>query len=150
MTPVWFHNDENFDKVCAFVARRIWGKEKPFFGNTAMGVVDGERLVAGLVFQNFDDEAGVIEISAASDSKRWLTRPVLFDMFSYVFTQLGCQAVVLRCDPENTRLGRILTAYGFDRHDIPRLRGRNKTEALFILGDDVWRANGFHKENEHG
>lgn len=150
MTPVWVHNDAGFEAICRFVSQRIWGKDKPFMGNTAMGVVSDDKLVAGAVFSNFDADAGVMEISAASDTARWLTRPILYDMFSYVFDQMKCQAALLRCDPDSSRLGRILTAYGFERHDIPRLRGRNQSEALFILGDDVWKANGFHKEHHNG
>lgn len=106
--------------------------------------------MAAVLFNNWDKDAGVIELVAASDSARWLTRPVLLDMFSFAFDQIKCQAALLRCDPENTRLARILTSYGFTRHDIPRLRGRDKAEALYILGDDEWRTNGFHKENAHG
>lgn len=148
MNIAWCHNDRAFDVVSEFVSTRIWGKPKPFLGNTAMGVVNrAGGLVAGVVFSNYDPDAGVIEMSAASDSARWMTRPVLWGMFNYAFNQMACQAVVLRTDPDNTRLARILTAYGFDRYDIPRLRGKNKPESLFILGDDVWRGNGFHKEN---
>lgn len=150
MTPVWVYNDNAFEAVCEFVSKRIWGEARSFSGNTALAVVSGSKLVAGAVFHNFDRRSGVIEISAASDTKRWLTKTTLWEMFSYAFDQMGCQAVVLRCDPSNTSLARILTAYGFDRHEIPRLRGRNQSEALFVLGDDVWRTNGFHKEHSHG
>lgn len=111
-----------------------------------MFVIDGENLVAAMIFHNLDRASGVIEISGAADSARWLTRPVLFDLFAYPFKQLGCQAVVMRVDPGNARLDRILKSYGFTRYDIPRLRGREKAEAIYVLGDDDWRANGFHKE----
>lgn len=150
MTPIWVYKDDAFQAVCRFVAQRIWGADERFLGDTAMAVVDSGDLVAGVIFHNYDPEAGVIELSAASDTRRWLTRPVLLEMYSYCFDQLGCQAVIQRSDPENKSLSRCLTAYGFDRHDIPRLRGRNKAEAVFILGDDTWRANGFHKEHENG
>lgn len=150
MTPVWVHNDENFRNVARFVSTRIWGAEETFLGNTAVGIVSDSGLVAGVVFHNYDPRAGVMEMSAASDTKRWMTRPILFEMFSYVFDQMGCQATVLRCDPSNTSLGRILTAYGFTKHIIPRLRGRNTPEAVFVLGDDDWRMNGFHKEHRNG
>lgn len=115
-----------------------------------MGVADGREIVAGLVFSNYDPDAGVIEVSGASDKPNWLNRAILKEMFGFTFEQLGCQAVVMRVDPENKRLGRILTAYGFSRHDVPRLRGRDKAEAFYILGDDEWRANGFHKELSNG
>lgn len=150
MTPVWAHPATSpglYEAICEFVAVRIWGKVKPFPHGTAMAVADGQTIIAGLVFSNYDPDAGVIEVSGASDKANWLNRAVLKEMFGYAFDQLGCQAVVMRVDPDNRRLNRILTAYGFTRHDVPRLRGRDKAEAFYILGDDSWRANGFHKEN---
>jgi RimJ/RimL family protein N-acetyltransferase len=113
---------------------------------TAAAVAGHGKIVAAVLFHNWDKGAGVIEISAASDNKRWLSRAVLLELFSYAFNRLGCQAVVARIDPENTSLARIFASYGFKRYDLPRLRGRNKGEAVLILGDDDWRANGFHKE----
>lgn len=139
-----------YNAICGFVSERIWGEQRPFPSGTAMAVSDAGMIVAGVVFSNYDKDAGVIEISAASDTQRWLTRPVLAEMFGYAFDQLGCQAVVMRVDPGNARLGRMLMAYGFSRHDVPRLRGRDRAEAFYILGDDAWRANGFHKEIRDG
>jgi RimJ/RimL family protein N-acetyltransferase len=116
----------------------------------AMAVVDNGEVVAGVVFYDYDADAGVIQISGASDNKRWMTRPVLWAIYNYVFNELKCQAAVQRNDPDNTTLAAMMPRYGFKRYDIPRLRGRDKAEALFILGDDDWRGNGFHKENENG
>ena len=151
MTPVWpQHGSPAAEAVASFVSDRIYGRPNAFSGYTALAVLDRERLVAGLVYCDFDREAGVIQISGAATTPRWLTRRVLFEMFSFPFDQLGCQAVVMRVDPADRRLRRILTAYGFDRYDIPRLRGRDKAEAIYVLGDDVWRSNGFHREHrEH-
>lgn len=110
-----------------------------------MAVVnDANTIIAVMVFYDYDKDAGVIQISGAADTPRWLTRPILKEMFGYAFNEVGCQAVVMRVDPDNTRLHRILTAYGFTMHRLPRLRGRDKDECLFVLYDDVWRGNGFH------
>lgn len=151
MTPVWVNRGETaFDQIAAFISERIWGKARTMPGDTILGVLTGRALAAGVIFQNYSKDHGTIELSAASDSKRWLTRPILFDMHDYVFNQLGCQAAITRIDPDNTRLARIFSAYGYKRYDIPRLRGRNKAETIFVLGDDDWQANGFHKENRNG
>lgn len=112
-----------------------------------MGVADGDRFVSVMAFHNYDPAHRVIEISGASDTPRWLTRPILKALFDYPFKQLECEVVVMRVDPNNKRLNRILTAYGFTRHDIPHLRGKGRAEAVYVLTDDVWRGNGFHKEN---
>lgn len=121
--------------------------EDPF---TTMGVFDGEKLLCVIVYNNWQPEAGVIEIHGAGLSPRWLTRPVLKAMFAYPFEQLGCQQVIMRVSERNSRLMRMLTAYGFDHVTIPRLRGRDEGERIFWLTDDAWRANGFHKEHAHG
>jgi RimJ/RimL family protein N-acetyltransferase len=152
MIAVWSHPSQGplYSAMVEFLAVRIWGKIKPMPEGTIMAVAKGGVIVGGALFNNYDPDAGTIEISAASDDPRWLTRPILWEMFSFPFDQLGCQAVLLRVDPANTRLARILAAYGFVRYDIPRLRGRDKGEAIFILTDDAWRANKFHKEHSHG
>lgn len=111
-----------------------------------MAVADGPAIIGACLFHNWDADAGVIELTSASLSPKWLSRPVLRAIFGYAFDELKCQAVVLRVDPDNVRMCRIASAFGFQRHDIPRLRGRDKAEALFILGDDEWRGGRFFKE----
>lgn len=148
MTPILVHHTEpGYGAVCAFVSTRIWGREKPFSVGTAMAVVHGASMVAGVVFHDYDPDAGIIQVSGASDDRRWMTRPVLWAIYNYAFNVLGCQAVIQRNDPDNEYLARMMPRYGFDRYDIPRLRGRNKGEAIFVLTDDAWRKNGFHKEH---
>ena len=151
MNRAWFHHsDEQYRWVTDFVSRIIWGSPREMPLVTALAIADGATPIAGVVFTNYDDETQTLEISAASQSKRWLSRPILFEIYSYCFDQMGCQAVIQRNDPADKPLARMLTAYGFNRYDIPRLRGRNKGEAIFVLTDDAWRANGFHKENSDG
>ena len=149
MNTVWLHpsKDVGYDAICEFVSERIWGKSRDLPLGTAMAIVEKGKVVAGLVYNNYDIDAGVIEISGASDTPRWLTKPILKEMFEFPFDELGCQAVIMRVDTRDGRLSRILKAIGFVRHDIPRLRGRNEAEALFVLGDDVWRDNKFNKRN---
>lgn len=120
--------------------------EQPY---STMGVFDGPDLMACILYNNWQPEAGVIEMHGATTSARWLTRPVLAEMFAYPFEQLGCQTVVMRVSANDRRLARILKAYGFHRHLIPRLRGRHEDEVLYTLTDDDWRLNGFHRPKRH-
>lgn len=151
MTPHFVHHtDPNYEPICQWVSARIWGEARDFGPGTAMAVMDGGQAAAAIVFHGYDRKAGVVEFSGAGDTKRWLTKPVLAAMFRYPFVELGCQAVFARVDPANRPLRRMLTAYGFDVHEIPRLRGRDKSEWLFVLTDDAWAANGFHKEQDYG
>lgn len=118
------------------------GFEAPY---VTMGVFDDGRLVAVMLYNNFQPEAGVIEIHGAGITPRWLTRPVLHEMFAYPFEQIGCQMVVMRVSERNTRLLRMLTAYGFDHVTIPRLRGRDEGERIFWLTEEAWRLNKFER-----
>lgn len=123
------------------------GQPRPFQEPyVTMGVFRGRELIAVILYNNYQPEAGVIEFHGAGTTPRWLSRPVLKAMFEYPFEQLGCQMVVTRNSERHTRLLRILTAYGFDHVLIPRLRGREEGERIFWLTEEMWRANGFHKE----
>ncbi|MBK5571276.1 GNAT family protein [Ensifer sp. SSB1] len=143
MTLVWGGESapEINRAVASFVASHIPGCERGWENFTTLGLVDGDRLAAGVVFHNYNPEAGVIELSAASTSRRWLTRPMLNGMFGYPFDQIGCQMVVLRVSERNAVMIEIAERFGFTSHRIPRLRGREEAEILFTLTDDEWRAH---------
>lgn len=144
----WFsHGDtpEINNAIGDYVSGKVWGITKPFFLSTTMGVFEDGALIAGMVFHNYDRGAEIIEISGASETPRWLTRTVLWEMFSYPFEQMNCQAVVMRVSNTDARLARMLPSYGFVKYEIPRLRGRDKSEMIYVLHDDIWRENGFHK-----
>lgn len=129
------------EEVAAWAADQIGCR--PFENATAIGVMENGEAIAGIVYTNFDPDAGVIELSAASTSPRWLTRKVLDLMFRYPFEQIGCQMVLLRVSEFNTRMIRIAERFGFESHRIPRLRGRNHDGIVFTLTDDQWRSNGY-------
>lgn len=144
-----FTEGADTDRLSLLVADRIWPGQGKDFGNCrAIAVMRGDELAAGLIYHNYDEAAGVIEISAASWIKGWLTRSVLGVMYSYPFEDCGCQAVVQRVPDEDLAQHRMLKAYGFERYRIPRLRGRDKAENVFILTDEAWRANSFNRKHE--
>jgi RimJ/RimL family protein N-acetyltransferase len=137
--------------IARFVASHIPGGDRGFEGNVCMGVIktgSKPELIAGVVYHNWNPEAGVIELSAASSSKLWLTRPVLKAMFAYPFEQIGCQMAVLRVSVRNPIMVSIALRYGFKSHIIPRLRGRDEDEHILTLTDDDWRANRFNQEKQ--
>jgi RimJ/RimL family protein N-acetyltransferase len=129
-----------------FVSISIFGKPGRIEKYSAMAVTDDDRLIAGVLYNNWHPDTGVIELHAASTDKRWLTRPVLKAMFAYPFDGIGCQMCVLRVSEHNKPMIRIAKAYGFKEHVIPRLRGRNESEHILTLTDDDWRVNRFYKD----
>jgi RimJ/RimL family protein N-acetyltransferase len=150
MTPFWPQQGSDLHHYLGdFVSQRIWREKRSFGFYTALGVVDkNNTIVAGMIYHNYEPDAGVIEVSGAADTARWLTKPVLWEMFDFPFNQLKCQTVAMRVDPSHKQLSRILPSYGFSKHILPRLRGRNKDECVYLLHDDVWRENGFHPQKK--
>jgi len=121
-----------------WVANLIWpGKGRDFGNCQAMAVIEDDQLIAGCVWHNYE---------AGATSSRWLTRKTLAAMFGIPFKEWAIQCLVMRVDPEDEPLHRMLKAYGFELYAIPRLRGRDKDEHVFILTDDAWRASKFNKK----
>lgn len=151
MNIVWGSENPQANQAMGNWCAAHLGFRRPFDAPfTTMGVFEGSDLVSVVLYNNFHPDEGVVELHCASTTPRWLAKPVLWAMFDFPFNKLGCQTVVMRVSENNTRLLRILTAYGFDHVLIPRLRGRNEGERVFWLTDDAWKANHFHKENGHG
>lgn len=148
MNIVWAgsKNAEINDAFASWCAAKI-GLPRPFDAPyTTMGVFDGSQLIAVILYNNYQPEAGVIEFHGAGITPRWLSRSVLKSMFQYPFEQLGCQMVVTRNSANNDRLKRILSAYSFEHITIPRLRGRDEGERIFWLTDDDWRNSRFNRK----
>lgn len=115
-----------------------------------MGVLrrDGV-LAAGLVFHNWEPDAGVIEVSAAAADRRWLTRSVATFAMTYAFQGCACQMVMARYSEKNTPARKIWVALGSDETRIPRLYGRHENGIVATLTDDAWRVSKFN-EAAHG
>lgn len=138
-------NPEVHEASVAYVDERIGGGGRGFGLCKTMTVLEDGEPLGVVVFHNWNPEAEVIEISAAADSRHWLTRKTLNRIFSYAFDDCGCQMVVARIAETNTPLHSIFHRYGFDSFVVPRLRGRNADERIFTLTDDVWRAGKFRR-----
>lgn len=121
----------------------------PFRDYTSLGVFLDVRIIAGVVFSDWYQDRGTVDLSGASTDKRWLTRPVMSAIFSYVFDKLGCQLAINRVSERDKVQRRQLLAFGYTEHFIPRLRGRGEGEFIYTLTDDAWRAGRFHEVN-HG
>ena len=112
-----------------------WGNYK------AIGWVEDGTLIAGTVFQNWNPKAGVIEMSTAAQSPRWMTKPMLNVMFNYVFETCGCQIVVMRVSEKNERMCSIARRFGFAGVLIRRIRGLDENEMVFTLTKEEWESH---------
>jgi len=127
--------------VADFVAMQIPGCARGFGACKAIGFVDDGKLVAGVVYHNWNPESGVIEMSAASLNRAWLTKERLAAIFDYPFG--FCRMVLTRQSETNRRALRIWRSLGGKEYRIPDLRGPGEAEIIFTLSADDWRAGKF-------
>lgn len=132
------------DEVARWVADRL-GLRIGFGACHAMGVMDGDALIGGVVFNNYTPDYGVMEMTAFSTTPRWLSKRTMRAAFAVPFDENKCQLVVWRVSPKNTRTIDLAVRLGFQGHIIPRLRGRNEDDIIFTLTDDDWRASRWSK-----
>lgn len=132
-------------EVGNFVTGLIWEGDGYITDYCSMGVFDGDELVAGTLYHNWHPDNGIIELSSASKTRRWLTKPVIRAMFHLPFEILGCQMCVLRVSERNKAMVRIAKSFGFSEVFIPRLRGRDEGEFIFTYTDDQWRLSPYNR-----
>lgn len=139
MIAVWDYPQE----IASFVSHGLWGDNRGFGKCQAVGFVDGDELVAGVVFHNYDPWSGVIELSAYSKHRKWLNKTNLKAIFGYPFDQLNCRLCVARISEKNTRTLRIWRAFGAVLTPIPDLRGEGEAEVVAVLHRDTWKNSKF-------
>ena len=146
---IWaFTSGEETQALSRLVADRIWpGKGHDFGECQCIAVTHDGELAAGLVYHNYDPDAAVVEISGASWMKGWLTRSVLKAMYGYPFIDCGCQAVFQRVPDEDKPQHRMLKAFGAERYRIPRLRGIDRAENIYVTTRETWETNNFARYN---
>ena len=104
-----------------------------------IGMIDAEgKLIAGLVYFNYDLEAEAIEFGAAAITPRWFTRATYRRMFEYPFVECGCQMLYGRVRAENEHLLSLLARVNFNLTMVPRMYGRSEDGVLCTLTDDQW------------
>ena len=128
------------DRVKEFVADNL-GFSRGFGPSQAIGFEDDGEIVAGIIYHNWEPEAGVIEMSAASIRRDWLTRARLSVIFGYPFGQLNCRLVVARIGEHNARARRIWRSLGAREYAIPELRSPQEAEIIYTLTADQWASS---------
>jgi RimJ/RimL family protein N-acetyltransferase len=139
------------EAVAGFISQLMFHDDRGFGNCRAIGVVDADgKLIGGVVYHNWQQEAGTIEMSSAATTPRWLNRLVLHAIFAYPF-EIGCQMALMRVSARNTRLHRQFDALGLRRHPVPRLYGRDEDGIIFTLTDDDWSTWRFRRKvNDEG
>jgi hypothetical protein len=77
-------------EIAEWVAQRVpWVGDAGFDSCTAIGVVSGTGLIAGVVYHDHQQDHGTIQLSMAATSPMWARKENLRGLLSYPFRQLG-------------------------------------------------------------
>lgn len=118
----------------------------PFDTATAIGVARGERLIAAVVYHDYQPEHENIQLSMAADSPMWADRGTIRALLHYPFRQLGCFMVYTLTPPENEMALRVNRHIGLAKKTIiPHARGRGRHDVLCQMTEPEYR-----RTFEHG
>ena len=132
------HGPDGNRQAGEFISRLIWGRPDMFGPHCTVAVAEDGNLVGGVVYHNMDEDAGVIELSGASVSRRWATAAVLKMVYDVAFGLLGCQMVIQRVKADNTVHLTQLRRLGMTENVIVRGAGRDLDLHVFTMTDDDW------------
>jgi len=85
------------------------GRPEPWGNYTAIGLVEHDRLMAGVIYNNFGGAGVCAHISADR-----ITRPFLFAIFDYPFNQLNKRRITALVAKRNRRARRFVQKLGFN------------------------------------
>ena len=117
----------------------------------AIGIINEDNeLIAGIVYFNYNPEAGTIEMSAeALPKQNWLTRTTLAVMFQYPFIHCNCQMLITKTMARSLHVRRMMKAMGLRIIIIPRAGGRNEDGVIALLTVEDWLKNKFCQRFNH-
>lgn len=100
--------------IADWVQRNIPHMQTGFGPATAIGVTDeqGEPM-AGVVFHDYQQPYGTIQLSAAAISPRWATRRLVGQILSYPFNELKVHKVWTATQHKNVRALKFNRGVGF-------------------------------------
>ena len=99
------------DKEVAHWVQQQYPQIASFDPCTALGVADGNKLIAGIVYYNYHGH--MLDVSIAAIDPRWCNRRILRAFFSYPFKQLGVRRVQITVPKRDKRNRRNLERFGF-------------------------------------
>jgi len=135
--------------VAAWVAARIStvGAADDFGPCIAIGVVNGDHMVAGVVFNKYYPDCRVIDLNMAAVSPVWARWPIIIELLSYPFLQLGVNVVQTVTPHTNKAALEVNKHIGFRQEAVLRHRfGREHAVVCSMLRREFDR---LVKEHSH-
>lgn len=110
--------------ICDWVSEGLAGKKGLFQNAKGLGVVEKEKLCAGVVYNNYqtdkDDNPLYVEMTIFSIDKIWCNRHNLGRLFLYPFSQLQLRSVRATCSAHDEGVKMFLTRLGFKEEGYHR------------------------------
>lgn len=131
-------NPEINEAIGSWISMEIFERPNALRDYSTIGVFNDGQIIFGCAYHNWHRDAGVLEMSGAASSKRFLTRPVLKRLYDFPLVQLGCQMVVMRVSEHNHTLLKQLDRLGYEAVRVKRLRGRHEDEMICTLTAEAW------------
>jgi RimJ/RimL family protein N-acetyltransferase len=107
--------------IAQFVAERAGGAPRTE-GFAAIGLVDSGKLIAGVVYSDFNGSN--ITAGIAGDGKSWMTREFLWFMFHYPFIQAGAKRITACVEQTNVVSQQFVTKLGFELEGVMERAGK--------------------------
>ena len=118
-----------------WVAERIprIGKGYRWPQGSAIGLVSGGELIAGMVVHDYVPEAGNCQLTFAASRPTWATKASIAAMMAYPFGQLKCRRVTTYIALSNERAIRFNLGLGFKQEGRVRFGFGDEDALIFGL-----------------
>ena len=121
-------------EIAQWVADRIPHVKTSFGPCSSIGVAACGRLIAGIVYHDYQPGHGTIQISMAAESPLWARRPTIAALLHYPFRQLKVFKVWTAIPVDNTPAIKVNEHIGFKREAILAHHfGRKRHCAIYRL-----------------
>lgn len=111
-----------------------WG---PF---RSIGVSYNGQLVAGIVYNQWSEETGDLQMTIAASSPHWASRAILRVLFGYPFVTLGARRVTAVTNQRNKKTKSLLKRLGFQHEGCKRNLYGNEGALIYgmLRHECVW------------
>lgn len=116
----------------------------------SIGVVNGDSLIAGVVFHDYHPIYRTICIQLCSENSKWASRRTIEAIGNYPFIQLDCQRVTTLINSNNPAALRLAKGIGFKIEAVlERAAGENDIVVLRLFKEE-WISGKFYRGITHG
>jgi RimJ/RimL family protein N-acetyltransferase len=112
------------DGVANWVSKEIFGIYGQFKNYRSIGIIDDNKLLAGIVYSNYHEKIDgtplSLEMSIASIDKRWCNRHNLKALFDFPFIELRLKRVQTLCSKNEGDIMNFNKRLGFTQEGTHR------------------------------